>query len=254
MQKIKLPIKNNESTPTNPDLKWGGKMLGIFLLFIIISYIIFLFFSKIILANLSLETEKKWFWEITLNNKFDYTEYTDYKIEEFNNYNFNLEDNDKVNAYAFLGWNINITTWFLKNIENQEELVFVMAHEMWHIKNRDILKAYTTDIPLKLTLLTLWIDIWVWDTSFIDMWWKYLNKNTEIQADIAWLDILEKYNINPLCAKIFFERDHNFSDSVMEMMSDHPLNNTRILLMDELAKKMWYKNADNCKKLKNIIY
>jgi Zn-dependent protease with chaperone function len=43
----------------------------------------------------------------------------------------------------------------LKNIENQEELVFIMSHEMGHIKNRDVLKAYTTEVPLKLTLSLL---------------------------------------------------------------------------------------------------
>lgn len=61
MQKIELPVDKNKVTPTNPDFKWGGKMLAILLLFIIFSYLVFLFFSKIILANISLETEKKWF-------------------------------------------------------------------------------------------------------------------------------------------------------------------------------------------------
>ena len=250
MKKIELPIDKNESSPTNPDLKWGIKMLWIFVWFLTISYIVFLLFSKVILTNLSLETEKKWFWNFTEGREFNYTEYTDYKIEEFKKYNFLVDDSDEVNAYALIGWNINITFWFLDDIEYQEELIFVMAHEMWHIKNRDVLKALSTEIPLKLTLLSLWIDIWVWDSSLIDIWWKYLSKNTEIEADKIWLTILEKYKINPLCAKEFFKRDHNFSDTVMEMMSDHPLNSSRIKLMDDLANKMWFKNTKNCKKLK----
>jgi hypothetical protein len=36
----------------------------------------------------------------------------------------------------------------------------------------------------------------------------------------------------------------------MEMMSDHPLNLTRINLLNESAKNIWFKNNDNCKKLK----
>ena len=184
------------------------------------------------------------------HNEFNYTKYSDYKIEEFEKYNFNLEDNEEINAYAFIWWNINITTWFIENIENQEELVFVMAHEMGHIRNRDILKAFSTEIPLKLTLLSLWIDIWMWDTSIIDIWWKFLSKNTEISADKVWLEIFEKYKINPLCAKEFFERDHNLTDSVMEMISDHPLNISRIKLLEDLAREMWFKDEKNCKKLK----
>jgi len=30
-----------------------------------------------------------------------------------------------------------------------------MAHEMAHIKNRDVLKAFTTEIPLQLTMMSL---------------------------------------------------------------------------------------------------
>jgi Zn-dependent protease with chaperone function len=120
---------------------------------------------------------------------------------------------------------------------------------MGHIKNRDVLKAYTTEVPLKLTLSLLWFDISAWDISLLDVSWKLLSKETEAKADDYWLEILEKYKINPLCAKVFFERDHNFWDSVMELMSDHPLNLTRIKKMERLAQKMWFTDSSNCKKL-----
>ena len=250
MQKIELPIDKNESSPTNPDFSWGFKMLAIFVWFLVFSYLIFFIFSNVVLKNLSLETEKEWFWDFSEWEKFNYTDYSDYKIEEFNNYNFLLDESDEVNAYAFIGWNITINKGFLYNIEHQEELVFVMAHEMWHIKNRDVLKAFTTEIPLQLTLMSLWIDIWIWDSSLTSIWWKYLNKNTELEADKIWLEILKKYKINPLCAKAFFTREHNSADTVMELLSDHPLNISRIKLLEDLAREMWFKDEKNCKKLK----
>jgi predicted Zn-dependent protease len=65
-----------------------------------------------------------------------------------------------------------------------------------------------------------------------------MSKNTELEADKNAIKLLEKYKLNPLCAKKFFEREHNFSDTIMEMMSDHPLNLTRINLLNESAKNI----------------
>ena len=251
MQKIDLPVEKNESIPASPDFNWGIKMLLIFVGFVAFSYLVFFIFSNVVLKNISLETEKEWFWGVWDWETFDYGEYSDYEIEEFKNYNFNLKDSEEVNAYAFIWGNININQWFLDEIENQEELVFVMAHEMAHVKNRDVMKALTTEIPLQITMISLWFDIWVWDTSLTSIWWKYLSKDTELNADKYAINILEKYKINPLCAKDFFTRDHNSADSVMEILSNHPLNSSRIKLLDNLAKKMWFKDNNNCKKLKN---
>jgi len=250
MQKIDLPIETNESTPTNPDFGWGFKMLGIFVWFVAFSYLVFFIFSNVVLKNLSLETEKEWFWDMGEWEKFEYSEFTEYKIPEFKNYNFNLNDSSEINAYAFIWGNININQWFLDNIENQEELVFVMAHEMGHIENRDVLKAFTTEIPLQITLMSMWFDVGIWETSIVSLWWKYLNKDTELKADKFAINILKKHKINPLCVKPFFTRDHDLWDSVMEILSDHPLNLSRIKLLEDLAKQMWFSSEKNCKKIK----
>lgn len=250
MQKIELPVDTNEATPTNPDFKWGGKMLGILFLFIIFSYLVFLFFSKIILANISLETEKKWFWNVAVNSTFDYKKYVDYNIEEFSNFNIYLDESEEINAFAIIWWNINITQGLLDNIENQEELIFVIAHEIGHIKHRDVLKNYTTKIPMQLTLSFLWFDVWIWNSNTTDIWWKIFSKNVELNSDKYAINLLEKYKINPLCASEFFEIDHNLSNSAMEMFSDHPLNSSRIDLLKKSALKLGFKDDKNCKKIK----
>lgn len=252
MQKINLPVDKNEANPSNPDFKWWITMVSILAWFIIFSYLVFLWFSKIILVNIDLETEKKWFWNLwnTNNQVFDYKNYSTYEIEEFKNYNIYLEEDIIVNAYAFIGWNINVTRWLLDEITNQEELIFIIAHEIGHIENRDNLKSLTTEIPMQLTLAFLWFDIWSWDYSILSIWWKAISKNTELNADIFAIELLKKYNINPLCAKQFFEADHNFADSAMEMLSSHPLNSTRIELLNTSANELWYTSINNCKTIK----
>jgi len=253
MQKIQLPIDTKEATPTNPDFGWGFKMLAIFVWFLAFSYLVFFIFSNVVLKNLSLETEKKWFWDIDKWEKFNYNKYLDYKIIEFNDYNFNLDPSEEINAYAFIWGNININQGFLDSIEDQEELIFVMAHEMAHVKNRDVMKALTTEIPLQITMMSLWFDIWVFDTSLTSIWTQFLSKDTELKADKYALSILEKYKINPLCAKEFFTRDHTQADTVMEMLSDHPLNSSRVKLLEDLAREMGFKNEKDCKKIKNTV-
>lgn len=250
MQKINLPIEQEETTPTNPDFGWGFKMLVIFVSFIWITYLSFLGFSKIVLNKISLETEKKWFWNLAEWDKFEYNKFMDYKSFEFEKYNFNLSDDEEVNAYAFLWWNIVINQWFLDSIENQEELVFVMAHEMAHIENRDVMKAISTQIPMQLTLVFLGFDIWIWHSSIVNIWTQYLSKDTELNADKNAHKILKQYKINPLCVIPFFTRDHTKTDTVMELLSSHPLNQTRIKLLKDLAWEMWFSDSKSCKKLK----
>ena len=111
-------------------------------------------------------------------------------------------------------------------------------------------KSLTTEIPMQLTLAFLWFDIWSWDYSILSIWWKAISKNTELNADIFAIELLKKYNINPLCAKQFFEADHNFADSAMEMLSSHPLNSTRIELLNTSANELWYTSINNCKTIK----
>ena len=253
-EKIELPIDKNEATPTNPDLSWGWKMLLIFIWVIAFAYLVFLWFSRIILANIDLETEKKWFWDKSYGEKFDYKKYiTDYKIDEFNKINFYIEDSPKVNAFTVIWWNILVTTWLLEDLENQEELVFILAHEMGHIVNRDVMKKLTTEIPMKLTLSFLGFDISSWDLSALDVSWNFISKDIEAKADDFWLKILEKYKINPLCAEWFFKRDHNLWNTLIELIWDHPTNLSRIQKMENLAQKMWFKDTKNCKKIKNNV-
>jgi len=254
MKKVDLPISVIEHTPMKPDFKWGIKMLWIITLFIAFSYyLLFIFFSKVVLLNISLETEKKWFWEITKNQKFNYNEYIDYNIKEFKNFNFRLDESKEVNAYALIWGNININKGLLENIVNQEELVFIMSHEMWHIINRDSLKVFSTEFPMRLMFYFLWFDSWIWELNILDIWTKGFLKNNELEADKQAISILDKYNINPLCVKAFFNNNHNLWDSMMEMFSNHPLNSSRIYLLDKLAQKKWFININNCKKFKSIV-
>ncbi|MCC6138532.1 MAG: M48 family metallopeptidase [Bdellovibrionaceae bacterium] len=49
--------------------------------------------------------------------------------------------NPDMNAFAWPGGNIVLTSQLLKNIDTEEGLAFVLGHEMGHIKNRDHLKG-----------------------------------------------------------------------------------------------------------------
>ncbi len=253
VQKINLPIEKQEATPTNPDFSWGLKMLAIFIWFIIIIYISFLWVSKVVLDKISLETEKKWFWNLAEWEKFDYSKYIDYEIKEFEKYNFNLSDSKEVNAYAFLWWNIVINQGFMDFIENQEELVFVMAHEMAHIKNRDVIRSISTRLQMQLILIFLGFDIWIWSSNILNIWKKYFSRNIELNADKKALEILKKYRINPLCVVPFFTREYQKTNLVMGLLSTHPLNKTRINLLKDLAEEMWFTDKKDCKKI-NLNY
>lgn len=55
--------------------------------------------------------------------------------------NLHLVDSSLVNAAALAGGHIFVTTGFLEAIETENELTFVLAHELGHLLARDSLKA-----------------------------------------------------------------------------------------------------------------
>ena len=249
MEEIKLPIKEDKKdqiSPLNPDFWWLWKMIIIIIPIIIISYLLFYFFAHFIIWNISIEKERELFWDISEKENMQIFDLKSLKneIEGLNNTNIYIEKNNEINAYAIIWWDIILTTWLLENIENEEELIFIIWHENEHIKNRDVLQSLLTDIPFYLTMQFLWFNF---DNKILNITKKYSSKTTEIKADNWWIELINKMNLNLNCSLIFFEKENKIFDNYLQLISDHPTNINRI-------KNIKNQNWNNQKKCTPFIY
>lgn len=241
MKTIKLPIKEDEEdniNPSNPDFWWFWKMLIITISILVISYSLFYIFAYFIIWNISLEKEKELFWTFSESEDkeiFNINDFLTNKINDLENIDIYLEDSEEINAYAFLWWKIILTTWLLKNIDYEEELIFIIWHEMKHVKNRDVLQSLLTDVPFYLTLQFIWFNL---NEQILNITHSYTSKTTEIEADNWWIALVNEMNLNLDCSLNFFEKENNIFDNYLQLVSDHPTNMKRIKNIKEQNKNL----------------
>lgn len=227
MQKIDLPIEKEETdevSPLKPDLKWWWKMLIFWIVSFWIIYLCFFLFAKIIIWNISIENEKKYFSKIFLDENvevFNKEKLVNNNIPDIEKYNLYITESEEINAYATLWWNILITRWLIENLTYEEELIFIIWHEIQHIKNRDVLNALLTDIPVKLSLYFLWFEWLIW-FNLSDYALNYKSRTTEEKADIWWINLINSMWLNLECSSNFFEEENSIFEKYLEINSTHP--------------------------------
>lgn len=234
MQKIKLPIeetKEDKISPTKPDFSWTWRMILFSLWFIIITFWFFYGFSYFVISKISIEDEKKYFWSLYVEKdmkKFD-LDFLKTKVKKFQNYDIYIKDSDEINAFASPWANIFLTKALLENVENEEELIFVLAHEIWHIEKRHILKRFSLEMPFSMTLNFLWLNFWDWIIDSQKLLWDYFSRNDEKEADKEAMKLVNSLWLNLKCSTRFFERfKENNSIEIPEILSTHPSDTNRI--------------------------
>ncbi len=144
--------------------------------------------------------------------------------------NISVVRDSKINAYATLGGIIFINSALLEQAESPEEIAGILAHEISHVSNRDILQGFLVH------LFTIeGIKILISGSIGVDLANHFLNmnftKSQEAKADKDGLARLEKAQISNQGIKDFFKRMQQ-SNFATIFLSDHPSNQARI----EMAK------------------
>ena len=118
--------------------------------------IVLAFFADALVARISVKTEMRWFGGMSLPAVVDEFETTSASEEQAledllarltqhweSDYTFRLRisENTAPNALAFPGGLIVVTRGLLDNVESENELAFVLAHELGHFRNRDHLRG-----------------------------------------------------------------------------------------------------------------
>lgn len=259
MKKIQLPIESSYEdsiTPSRPDIWWLAKMSIIVVAALIFAVWGSYVFSYTVLSHIDLETEKRYFGEMMIEEDMTTLDLTRLQTLGISNmfqwYTVYVQPSDEENAFATLGGNIIVTSTLLEKIQNEEELIFILAHELAHIEHRDVIRGMAQSMPIILTLQSLWIDTGNSMTRMSTILNNYASREKESKADDAGIVFLESLGLNPLCATGFFERHKNGFEKYMEVLSDHPISEERLLKLqnswsnkDKACTPMKTENSSN---------
>ena len=143
-------------------------------------------------------------------------------------YHVYVVDNQMVNAFTLPGGNIIVTTGLIGFCNSAEELASVIAHEMGHVENRDVIQKLIKELGLSLIMSD---DVMVLGELSRTATSTVFDRKQESEADEFALDLLEKSKINPRILAMFFRRirdEVGAYDERFEILMTHPHVNARI--------------------------
>lgn len=155
-------------------------------------------------------------------------------------------DDPLLNAFALPGGTIVVTDGLLDAVESENELAFVLGHELGHFRNRDHMRSLGRRIGGQLVLVTVagavGIDFGVqplaWASEVAE---RSFGRQQESDADAFALSLLTKEYGHAAGALDFFERvpDPAFMRGVARYVSTHPPSGDRI----EALKQLIHENS-----------
>ncbi|MDC0833555.1 Zn-dependent protease with chaperone function [Geitlerinema sp. FC II] len=159
-----------------------------------------------------------------------------------------LIDTPIVNAAALAGGHVFVTTSFLEEVESENELAFVLAHEIGHLSARDALKGMGRSLVVLFGAIVL--DFGTSGTTGTpDIVLQTINLNSlnysrkqEYAADVYGLESVVRVYGHGSNSLDFFERlaetESQFPNRVLtvsEYFQTHPLTQNRIDALNSLA-------------------
>lgn len=157
-------------------------------------------------------------------------------------YEFRIEidDSTDANAMALPGGLIVVTTGLLDQVESENELAFVLGHEIGHYRNRDHMRALGRGLVFTLVFSVMTgRDVGNVGINVADLALRSFNRKQELAADEFGLELVFTQYGHVNQAWRLFERWDNGMDSLFEVagyVSTHPQPEDRIAVLEEYAR------------------
>lgn len=160
-----------------------------------------------------------------------------------------IDDSSDANAMALPGGLIVVTTGLLDQVESENELAFVLGHELGHYRNRDHLRALGRGVIFGLLFaVTTGSDISSVGINVADLTLRSFNRKQELSADEFGLELVYTQYGHVDEAWRLFERWDDGEDGLFDVVgytSTHPQPEDRIEILDEYAKSRgWPVSGD----------
>ena len=157
-------------------------------------------------------------------------------------YEFRVEfdDSSDPNAMALPGGLIVVTTGLLDEVESENELAFVLGHELGHYRNRDHLRALGRGVIFSLVFAVMTgRDVSNVGINVADLALRSFSRKQELAADDFGLELVYTQYGHVDEAWRLFERWNDASDvsfDVVGYTSTHPQPGDRVAALEELAR------------------
>ncbi|MDH3619434.1 MAG: M48 family metallopeptidase [Gammaproteobacteria bacterium] len=150
-----------------------------------------------------------------------------------------IDDSDIANAMALPGGLIIVTEGLLDQVESENELAFVLGHELGHFRNRDHLRALGRGIVLSLFFAaTMSNDVSSISLSVTDLTLRGFSRKQESRADEFGLALVYTHYGHVNEASRLFEKwddDDSTMLDVVSYTSTHPDAGDRVESLKEQA-------------------
>ena len=247
---------------THPLVEAGALIAGLTAIFIAVALLL-VFLIEVTLYFVSAEDEVNFFAD-WLPNDLVAVSHTDERLRETqllvdrlarhwpdSPYQFRVEidDSEEENAMALPGGLIVVTQGLLDQVESENELAFVLGHELGHFKNRDHLRALGRGAVLSVFFAVVaGNDVAGIGINVADLTLRGFSRKQETKADDFGLAIVHAEYGHVGEAWRLFERwkitDNSFIDLVA-YLSTHPETGDRIADMKSLAEeKTWRTDGE----------
>jgi len=158
-------------------------------------------------------------------------------------------DEPEPNAVALPGGVIAVTNGLLESVESENELAFVLGHELGHFHNRDHLRGLGRGIAFSLLLVAVGVGGGGSAVQLASLAGQFaqrdFNRDQEIEADRFGLALLAAEYGHISGAAAFFdhrpERDGTLEGGFASYFSTHPVNADRIQALRAAASEMGWE-------------
>lgn len=158
-----------------------------------------------------------------------------------------IDDSDVANAMALPGGLVIVTQGLLDQVESENELAFVLGHELGHFRNRDHLRALGRGIMLSMFFAVVTgNDVAGIGIKAADVTLRSFNRRQESRADEFGLAIVNaEYGHVNEAWRLFqrWEADRGTSTGLVTYFSTHPDTGDRIANMQRQAKIQGWRVA-----------
>lgn len=256
----KKPEEGINVSDTHPLVEAGTLVVGLGLIFIGI-VVVLVFLVEIALYFVPVEKEaalfEDWLPEdlVTVAPDDERLDSTQILVDRLAShwgdspYTFRLEINDSpaANAMALPGGLIVVTTGLLDEVESENELAFVLGHELGHFKNRDHLRALGRGAVLSLVIVvTTGRDVSNFGLNIADLTLRSFSRGQEADADEFGLELVyTNYGHVDEAWRLFERWDERTDGSggVASYFSTHPQPGDRIENLENMAEEQGWPTA-----------
>ena len=245
---------------THPLVEAGTLVVGLSLIFLVI-VIVLVFLVELALYLVPVEKEaalfENWLPDdlVTVAPDDERLERTQLLVDRLAShwgdspYRFRVEidDSSVANAMALPGGLIIVTSGLLDEVESENELAFVLGHELGHFRNRDHLRALGRGAVLSLVLVaTTGRDVSNIGVNIADLALRGFSRKQEADADEFGLELVYTHYGHVEEAWRLFERWHDGNAAALDVaayLSTHPQPDNRIENLEKLAAAQGWPTA-----------